>query len=97
LEIDKPVSDFYGESAESKTDYTGNQSDSESDNGTGEENSDEASNPTVFFKNRVTNVAGTLRLNSKNVLPTVKNANSKKGQVISQQSNGVMVIKWEAK
>jgi hypothetical protein len=46
LEIDGPVSDFCGESVESEPDYMDNQSDSESDNGTGEENSDEASNPT---------------------------------------------------
>jgi hypothetical protein len=42
-------------------------------------------------------VAGTLHLNRKNVPPTVKNAKLKKGEVISQQSNGVMVIKWEDK
>jgi hypothetical protein len=42
-------------------------------------------------------VAGTIRLNRKNVPPTVKNAKFKKGEVISQQSNGVMVIKWEDK
>jgi hypothetical protein len=46
LEIDEPVSDFSGESTESEPDYVGNKSDSESDNGIGEENSDEASNPT---------------------------------------------------
>jgi hypothetical protein len=45
LEIDEPVSDFSGESAESEPDYTGSQSDS----GIGEENSDEASNPTQSF------------------------------------------------
>jgi hypothetical protein len=45
LEIDEPVSDFSGESAESEPDYTGSQSDS----GIGEENSDEASNPTQYF------------------------------------------------
>jgi hypothetical protein len=45
LEID----DFSGESAEGEPDYTGNQSDSENDNGIGEENSDEASNPTQSF------------------------------------------------
>jgi hypothetical protein len=73
LEIDEPVSDFSGESAKSEPDWTGNQSDSGSDNRIGEENSDEASNLTVFFKNRGTNVAGTLRLNRKNVPPTVKN------------------------
>jgi hypothetical protein len=51
LEIDEPVSDFSGESAESEPDYTGNQSGSESNNGTGEENCDEGSNPTQsFFK-----------------------------------------------
>jgi hypothetical protein len=49
LEIDEPVSDFSGESAEGEPDYTGNQSDSESDNRIGEENSDEASNPTQCF------------------------------------------------
>jgi hypothetical protein len=48
-----------------------------------------------FFKNCGTNVAGTLCLNRKNVPPTVKNAKLKKGEVISQQSNGVMVIKRE--
>jgi hypothetical protein len=32
LEIDVPVSDFSGKSVESETDYTGNHSDSESDN-----------------------------------------------------------------
>jgi hypothetical protein len=31
------------------------------------------------------------------VPPTVKNVKLKKSQVISQQSNGVMVIKWEDK
>jgi hypothetical protein len=46
LEIGKPVSDFSGENAESEPDYTGNQSDSESDNGIGEEHSDETGNPT---------------------------------------------------
>jgi hypothetical protein len=45
LEIDEPVSDFSHESAESEPDYMGNQSDSESGNGIGEESSDEASNP----------------------------------------------------
>jgi hypothetical protein len=49
LEIYEPVSDFSGESADSEPDYTGNQTDSESDNGIGEENSDEASNPTKSF------------------------------------------------
>jgi hypothetical protein len=49
LEIDEPVSDFSGESVGSEPDYTGNQSDSESNNGIGEENSDEASNPTQSF------------------------------------------------
>jgi hypothetical protein len=33
LEIDEPVSDFPGVSADSEPDYTGNQSDCESDNG----------------------------------------------------------------
>jgi hypothetical protein len=37
-------------------------------------------------------VAGTLRWNRKNVPPAVKNAKLKKDEVISQQSNGVMVI-----
>jgi hypothetical protein len=49
FEIDEPVSDFSGERAEGEPDYRGNQSDSESDNGIGEENSDEASNPTQSF------------------------------------------------
>jgi hypothetical protein len=49
LEIDEPVIDFSGENVESEPDYTGNESDSESDNGIGEENSDEASNPTQSF------------------------------------------------
>jgi hypothetical protein len=38
----------------------------------------------VFFKTCCTNVAGTLRLNRKNVPPTVKNAKLNKGKVISQ-------------
>jgi hypothetical protein len=37
---------FSGESAESESDYTGNQSNTESENRIGDENSDEASNPT---------------------------------------------------
>jgi hypothetical protein len=44
LEIDEPVSDFSGESVESEPYYMGTQSDSESSNGIGEENSDEGSN-----------------------------------------------------
>jgi hypothetical protein len=35
LETDVPLSDFSGKSAESEPDYTGNHSDSESDNGIG--------------------------------------------------------------
>jgi hypothetical protein len=49
LEIDEPVSDFSDESVGSEPDYTGNHSDSESDSGIGEENSDETSNPTQSF------------------------------------------------
>jgi hypothetical protein len=49
LEIDEPVTDFSGENVESEPDYTGNESDSETDNAIGEENSDEASNPTQSF------------------------------------------------
>jgi hypothetical protein len=45
LEIDEPVIDFSGESVECEPDYTINQSGSECDNGIGEENSEEASNP----------------------------------------------------
>jgi hypothetical protein len=45
FEIDEPVSDFSSESAESESEYMGNQSDS----GIDEENSDEASNPTQSF------------------------------------------------
>jgi hypothetical protein len=50
-----------------------------------------------LFKNCGTSVAGTLRQNRKNVPPAVKNAKFKKDEVISQQSNGVMVIKFEVK
>jgi hypothetical protein len=44
LEIDEPVSDFSDDNAESKPDFMGNQSGSESDNGITEENSDEGNN-----------------------------------------------------
>jgi hypothetical protein len=33
----------------------------------------------------------------KNVLPTVKKQQAGKGEVISQYSNGVMVMKWKDK
>jgi hypothetical protein len=45
LETDEPLSDFSGESTASDVDFTGNQSDSESDISIGAEKN-EASNPT---------------------------------------------------
>jgi hypothetical protein len=40
------------------------------------------------------NVAGTLRLNRKNVPEAVKQAKLKKGELVAFHSKGVMVLKW---
>jgi hypothetical protein len=50
-----------------------------------------------FFCIYGTNVVGTLCPNRKNVPPTVKNSKLKKGEVILQHSNGIMVMKWKDK
>jgi hypothetical protein len=51
----------------------------------------------AFPKRQGTNVAGTLWLNRKNEPSTIKNAKLKKGEIISQQSDGVKVMKWNDK
>jgi hypothetical protein len=79
FEIDEPVGDFLVKVWKVKLLTWAVKSYSESDNGIGEENSDEASNPAQSSsKNRGTSVAGTLCINRKNVPPTVKNAKLKK-------------------
>jgi hypothetical protein len=51
----------------------------------------------AFLKRQGTNVAGKLLLNRKNVPSTIKNAKLKKSEIIAQQSDGVMVMKWKDK
>lgn len=40
------------------------------------------------------NVAGTLRLNRKDVPDPIKVAKLKKGEIVAYHSQGVMVLKW---
>jgi hypothetical protein len=51
----------------------------------------------AFLKRQGPNAAGMLWLNRKNVPSTIKNAKLKKGEIITQQSDGVMVMKWKDK
>jgi hypothetical protein len=51
----------------------------------------------AFLKRQGTNVAGTLRLSRKNMPSAIKNAVLKKGDIIVQHSDGVMVMKWKDK
>ncbi|PSN29180.1 PiggyBac transposable element-derived protein 4 [Blattella germanica] len=52
-------------------------------------------NLAAFLKTRGTHVAGTLRLNRKNVPPEVKCAKLRRGEFIAQHLDGVMVLKWK--
>jgi hypothetical protein len=54
-------------------------------------------NRAAFLKRQGTNVAGTLRLNRKNVPSAIKNAKLKKGEIITQHSEDVIVMKWKDK
>jgi hypothetical protein len=51
----------------------------------------------AFLKRQGTNIAGTLQLNRKDGPSNIKNAKLKKGEIIVQQSDGVMVMKWKVK
>ena len=51
----------------------------------------------TLLRDRGINVAGTLRLNRKDVPTSVKSKKLKKGEMVAAESNGIMVLKWKDK